>query len=91
VNQKAHAFGLYDIIGNVWQWVEDAYHDSYEGAPSDGSAWTEGVETSRRVDRGRSWSNDARELRAAFRVRGDNAPDVWDNILGFRIARTLSP
>jgi formylglycine-generating enzyme required for sulfatase activity len=37
---KPNAFGLYDTAGNVWQWVEDCYHDSYDGAPADGSAWT---------------------------------------------------
>ncbi len=37
---KPNAFGLYDVNGNVWQWVEDCYHDNYDGAPTDGSAWT---------------------------------------------------
>ena len=50
-----NAFGLYDVHGNVWEWVEDCWHDSYRGAPSDGTAWTAGGDCSRRVLRGGSW------------------------------------
>ena len=49
-----NAFGLYDVHGNVWEWVEDCWHDDYEGAPSDGSAWTAQGDCSRRVLRGGS-------------------------------------
>ncbi len=83
-------WGLYDMHGNVWEWVEDVWHDSYEGAPADGSAWTdgEGKQSSRdRVIRGGSWINDPRDLRSACRVR--NEPDVRNDYLGFRVARTL--
>ena len=48
-------FGLHDVHGNVWEWVEDCGHDSYDGAPSDGSAWTSGGDCSTRVVRGGSW------------------------------------
>ena len=51
----ANPWGLYDMHGNVWEWVEDCWHESYEGAPSDGSAWTSG-DCSRRVLRGGSWA-----------------------------------
>ena len=51
----ANAFGLHDMHGNVWEWVEDCWHGSYNGAPSDGSAWTSGGNCGRRVLRGGSW------------------------------------
>ena len=53
---EPNAFGLYDMHGNVWEWVEDCWHDNYEGAPSDGSAWTSGGNSNRAVVRGGSWS-----------------------------------
>ena len=85
-----NAWGLYDMHGNVWEWVEDIYHDSYKGAPTDGTAWTdgEGENSSRdRVIRGGSWGNDPRVLRSAIRDRYE--PDDRNNVLGFRVARTL--
>jgi formylglycine-generating enzyme required for sulfatase activity len=51
----ANAFGLHDMHGNVWECVQDVWHDSYAGAPSDGSAWMSGGDQSRRVLRGGSW------------------------------------
>ena len=65
---KPNAFGLYDMVGNVWQWVQDCYHDDYNGAPTDGSAWTSG-NCSRRVVRGGSWIGVPRPLRSAVRFR----------------------
>ncbi len=85
-----NAWGLYDMHGNVWEWVEDVWHDSYQGAPTDGSAWTdgEGENSSRnRVYRGGSWNFNPRYLRSADRNRYD--PDIRINNLGFRVARTL--
>ena len=62
----ANAFGLYDMHGNVWEWVEDCWHDNYEGAPTDGRAWTSGCGSGvRAVLRGGSWSISAE---SAFRV-----------------------
>ncbi len=81
-----NAFGLYDMAGNVWEWVEDCYHDTYAGAPSDGSAWTSGACTYR-VLRGGSWGSDPRYLRSADR-NGDT-PTYRSGVIGFRIARTL--
>jgi formylglycine-generating enzyme required for sulfatase activity len=82
-----NAFGLYDMHGNAWQWVEDCWHENYNGAPADGSAWTL-RDCSDRVVRGGSWRNVPGVLRAAFRARG--VTDMRD-FLGFRVARTLSP
>jgi formylglycine-generating enzyme required for sulfatase activity len=85
---KPNAFGLYDMQGNVWQWVEDCWHDSYAGAPTDGSAWVSG-DCSRRVVRGGSWGNDPRYLRTAFRNR--DSANFRFSYLGFRLGRTLPP
>jgi formylglycine-generating enzyme required for sulfatase activity len=85
-----NAWGLYDMHGNVWEWVEDIYHNSYEDAPNDGSAWTdgEGENSSRnRVIRGGSWINLPRYLRSANRIR--TYPVIRNFNLGFRVARTL--
>jgi formylglycine-generating enzyme required for sulfatase activity len=83
----ANAFGLHDMHGNVYEWVEDFWHDSYKGAPTDGSAWTKDG-SDRHVVRGGSWGNTPRVLRAAYRTSDD--PDIRDNDRGFRLARTLS-
>jgi len=86
----ANPWGLHEMHGNVWEWVEDVWHDNYKGAPTDGSAWTksEGKESSRyRVVRGGSWGYDPGLLRSAGRLRVD--PDGRDVILGFRLSRTL--
>ena len=81
-------FGLYDMHGNVWQWVEDCYRDSYAGAPSDRSPKISG-DCGQRVIRGGSWNFDPRYLRAAH--RGRFVPSLRLNDLGFRVARTLLP
>ena len=65
---ESNAFGLYDLNGNVDEWVEDCWHDNYEGAPSDGSAWTSGGDSSRAVVRGGCWLVYPVGLRCAFRV-----------------------
>jgi formylglycine-generating enzyme required for sulfatase activity len=76
----ANPFGLYQVHGNVWEWVEDCYHDSYWEAPADGSAWTTG-NCKYRVLRGGSWTGYAKVLRAAF--RGTSTSDVRDNNSSF--------
>jgi formylglycine-generating enzyme required for sulfatase activity len=83
-----NAFGLYDMAGNVWQWVHDCYHADYNGAPTDGKAWTTG-DCGRRIVRGGSWSYYRVDPRSAYRY-GDNADDRNYNT-GFRVARTLTP
>lgn len=83
--KQANAFGLYDMSGNVWEWVEDSYHNSYHGAPADGSAWQ--GDGARRVARGGSWYLTPQCPRAANRC-GDVPDDRVGNV-GFRLARTL--
>lgn len=84
-----NAFGLYDMHGNVWEWMQDCWHKDYQNAPDDGSAWLEndGGDCNRRVVRGGSWFDNPRYLRSALRLRDDS--DVVGNGLGFRIARAL--
>jgi len=80
--KKPNAFGLYDMHGNVWEWVQDNWHDSYRGAPSDGSVWSGGNGRDR-VFRGGSWGYGAVGLRSAY--RSDSSPgDRYDDI-GFRL------
>ena len=82
-------FGLHDVHGNVWEWVEDCWHESYDGAPSDGSAWTNGGDCSARVLRGGSWYFQPGGLRSALRSRVTTAFRFGSH--GFRVARTLTP
>ena len=83
---KANAFGLFDMLGNVWQWVEDCHRADYQGAPSDGSAVAD-AGCSRRVVRGGSWDDGPNSVRAA---RRDADPaTARGSSFGFRLARTL--
>jgi formylglycine-generating enzyme required for sulfatase activity len=81
-----NAFGLYDMTGNVAQWVEDCHHDDYVGAPADGSAWLTGECKLRNV-RGGGWSLSGWSVRVAQRI-GD-PQGARNNHLGFRVARDL--
>ena len=85
---RANAFGLFDISGNVSEWVEDRWHANYEGAPTDGSSWTDG-NASARVLRGGSWIGSPSDLRSAGRLRSQLSIRSASN--GFRVARTLTP
>jgi len=82
----ANPFGVHDMIGNVWEWVQDCWNDSYRSAPGDGRAWESGV-CDRRVVRGGSWDDDPEFARAAFRFRF--GPRNRYILVGFRVARTL--
>ncbi|MBD2115091.1 MULTISPECIES: formylglycine-generating enzyme family protein [Cyanophyceae] len=85
VNQfeGANAFGLCDMHGNIFEWCQDHWHDSYEGAPTDGSAWTEGGNSELRVRRGGSWLLSPRYCRSAYRYINQPSYDYYD--LGFRV------
>ena len=84
---EPNGFGLHDVSGNVWEWTDDCWNESYAGAPADGRAWTDGYCVPR-VVRGGSWNNPPGLLRSAFR---DGIPreDRGFNI-GFRVARTMN-
>lgn len=83
--KQANAFGLYDMSGNVWEWMEDSYHAGYNGAPIDGTAWS--GDGAQRVLRGGSWSSAPINLRSTY--RSNFAPATRYDIIGFRVARTL--
>jgi formylglycine-generating enzyme required for sulfatase activity len=88
--KKPNAFGLYDMHGNVAQWVEGPYHGNYDGAPSHGSAWGESFNgTISHMIRGGAWDNWPQDLRSAY--RDVTSPDNRLDTLGFRVARTLTP
>ncbi len=87
-------FGLHDMHGNVWEWCEDDWHDSYRGAPEDGRAWLEENATDTyKLVRGGSWGNNPVFCRSAF--RGNNSRDLRNYNIGCRVCceppRTLSP
>ena len=83
---SANAFGLYDMHGNVWEWVQDCWNYSYSGAPDDGSAWTSG-DCGNPVIRGGSWGVGSWELPSAYRYRFNRSSR--NNSLGFRLAQDL--
>ncbi len=83
----ANRWGLFDMHGNVWEWVQDCYHDSYTGTPTYSDVI--GRKSCQiRVWRGGSWINGPRDLRSAN--RGGVGPDLRSNSVGFRVARTIT-
>jgi formylglycine-generating enzyme required for sulfatase activity len=84
---KPNALGLHDVLGNVWEWVEDCWHASYEGAPTDGSVWTAGGDCGRRVVRGGSGYGAPRHVRSARRTR--LPAGGRDLLIGARLAQDL--
>ena len=86
---SANAWGLHDMHGNVWEWVQDCWNGSYQGAPADGSAWRNEYCNYSRVLRGGGWGSGPSVLRSADR---DFIPPYhFRSSLGFRVARTLTP
>ena len=79
----ANAFGLYDMHGNVWELCQDVWHDNYNGAPTDGSAWESGGNIESRLVRGGSWLNPPQSCRSACRY--EIAPDFDNFLIGFRV------
>jgi len=77
--------GLLDLCGNVWEWTQDTWHDSYEGSPVDGAAWESDEAGAGRVIRGGSWDSSAGDCRSAYRSR--YRPELRVKVLGFRCAR----
>jgi len=82
-----NAFGLYDVHGNVWEWVEDCWHTNYEYAPDDGSAWSHVCDGYNKVLRGGSWNNIPLSTRSAY--RNGNSPADRSFSDGFRVSRSL--
>lgn len=82
-DKEPNAWGLYDVLGNVWEWTEDDWHASYTGAPDDGSAWVDTPRADSRVVRGGSFHSTEYTVRAASRSRFN--PVSRSNLIGFRV------
>ena len=84
--KRANPWGLYDMLGNVWEWAQDHKHSNYQNAPTDGSAWEDHTLGANRVLRGGTWGFSTRFVRAA--CRSQYVPDLpLNGIIGFRCAR----
>ncbi|WP_256077208.1 bifunctional serine/threonine-protein kinase/formylglycine-generating enzyme family protein [Massilia sp. YIM B04103] len=81
-------WGLHDMHGNVWEWVQDTVHENYQGAPLDGRAWEEGGDAARRILRGGAWLYNPRYLRSA--LRNGYSAVLANDVVGFRVARKLA-
>jgi eukaryotic-like serine/threonine-protein kinase len=79
----ANAFGIFDMHGNMWEWVLDPWHNDYKGAPRDGSVWEDGGERGLGIVRGGSWNRNANNCRSAYRLK--ISPSDSHDVIGFRI------
>jgi formylglycine-generating enzyme required for sulfatase activity len=84
--KEPNAFGLYDMHGNVWEWVEDDWHDNYNDAPNDGNPWINNPRGSRRVLRGGCLDYSPKQCRSAYRYNPQ--PFLCSSFLGFRLQRS---
>lgn len=84
-SRTPNAWGIYDMSGNVREWTLDCWHDNYQGAPADGSAWVTGGDCAKRVERGGSWHGAGDKMRAAR--RSSTGAGLQVNYLGFRLVR----
>ena len=88
--KEPNRYGLYDMHGNVMEWVEDDWHGNYKGVPNGGRPWVDSPRGSRRVYRGGGWLRDAAaRCRSAYRNSG--RPVIRYSFLGFRLARSITP
>src|SRR5262249_44117584 len=85
---RANTFGLQDMHGNVFEWTQDCFHDSYNGAPDDGSVWTIGGDCGRHFVRGGGWDVGPEDIRSARRWVLNTSYRSGD--VGFRVARALT-
>ena len=84
--KKPNAFGLFDMLGNVWEWCEDQWHGDYTSTPRDGSAWQD-ENSPHRIMRGGGWDNTSKFCRSACRSRGETGYRISN--VGFRPARSV--
>ncbi len=82
---EPNAWGLYDMLGNVWEWCADDWHDSYEGAPDDDRAWQNKKEEKVKLLRGGAWFDNPHICRCAY--RGRYVHGSWYGVYGFRVVR----